>query len=284
MTVSPPDKSSHNEEPSSEKRHPPLGKYRSVAKDAKEDYFSCEDTSTRTTHANNKPKSVSEIYRHAVCPFLVNVHVQHGQNFFSYEDSEIFHTWKNATLRELASLIATRIPLAKKCDVAITFTLLTFKPTANDRLRFLGTVHNFRPSRADSLTLNDAGFEIGDDLLVSMLRNEKFREPVDEKAVFVSLGGGEANRAQKKDRLVQPMAGMPRARPASPTCYEVRERDTWGGRSATFHHRREPRAQHYHDPPPAAFRRGGGSRLPCTQALRFVPNDWNSQAKLGPSI
>ncbi|KAI8908799.1 Sin3 associated polypeptide p18-domain-containing protein [Powellomyces hirtus] len=119
--------------------------------------------------------------REKVCPFLVRLYVSTDHEFTSEEierrglpeKSEVLlHTWKNATLRELASLLTPTHPAALERLSAITFQSVIRTQTRGSEFRVtpVGTVYNFRPSPDDQKTLEQAKFVIGDGLLVSILK------------------------------------------------------------------------------------------------------------------
>ncbi|KAJ3160920.1 hypothetical protein HDU86_008282 [Geranomyces michiganensis] len=126
------------------------------------------------------PKTRAAVDREKVCPFLVRVYVRTNAEFVPSEierrglpdKAEILHTWKDASLREIASLLTPAHPLAKERHIAIHFWTVIRTQTRDSSFRVvpLGTVHNFRPSKDDQKTLDQARFVIGDGLLVSILK------------------------------------------------------------------------------------------------------------------
>ncbi|KAJ3175269.1 hypothetical protein HDU87_006351 [Geranomyces variabilis] len=126
------------------------------------------------------PKTRAAVDREKVCPFLVRVFVRTEEEFVPAEierrglpdKPELLHTWKDASLREIASLLTPKFPLAKERHVAIHFWTVIRTQTRDSSFRVqpLGTVHNFRSAKDDQKTLDQARFVIGDGLLVSIVK------------------------------------------------------------------------------------------------------------------
>ncbi|KAI9022492.1 Sin3 associated polypeptide p18-domain-containing protein [Hyaloraphidium curvatum] len=111
------------------------------------------------------------VEREKVCPFLLRTFVRDGsfhriEGFTELppkEDEIDFHTWKDCTLRELASLIAETRPSAATRQAKISFKLL-YKDTQRGRYSFtdIGNVLNARTTPDDNKTLSDVKLQIGD--------------------------------------------------------------------------------------------------------------------------
>ncbi|ORX88106.1 Sin3 associated polypeptide p18, partial [Anaeromyces robustus] len=114
----------------------------------------------------------STVDREKVCPFLLRVFCKRGNhhriedftiNRQPVEDEVQVYTWKDASLRELASLLAEVDPKYAKHG-----TTLSFKAVYLDSIRArynskdLGVINVSKPSKTDDVTLDDNRFIIGD--------------------------------------------------------------------------------------------------------------------------
>eukprot|EP00002_Diphylleia_rotans_P009468 TRINITY_DN1971_c0_g2_i2.p1 TRINITY_DN1971_c0_g2~~TRINITY_DN1971_c0_g2_i2.p1 ORF type:complete len:133 (-),score=39.39 TRINITY_DN1971_c0_g2_i2:300-698(-) len=118
----------------------------------------------------------TRIDRTKTCPFLVRVFFQVGSNHSEDQyhkelpTSEMqIHTWKDATLRELADLIKNVVPEARRYDAKLRFKLVYPDKSGRYVMKDLGMVTKGQRSRDDLLTLAQLKFDIGDFLDVAVL-------------------------------------------------------------------------------------------------------------------
>jgi len=135
-----------------------------------------EDKSLNSKEKNDEEKST--VNREKVCPFLLRVFCKRGShhriedftiNHQPVEDEVQIYTWKDASLREIASLLEEVDP-----KYALHGNIISFKSIylENRRARYssrdLGTVNIYKPSKTDDVTLEEKGFVIGDFIDVAL--------------------------------------------------------------------------------------------------------------------
>lgn len=136
-----------------------------------EDKKSKEDKSS-TTKDKTETKEKFSVDREKVCPFLLRVFCKKGShhriedftiNRQPVEDEIQIYTWKDASLRELASLLAEVDPKYAKHGTSISFKAVYLD---NIRARYnskdLGVVNLSKPAKTDDTTLDENKFIIGD--------------------------------------------------------------------------------------------------------------------------
>ncbi|KAJ3006543.1 Histone deacetylase complex subunit sap18 [Thoreauomyces humboldtii] len=114
----------------------------------------------------------------------------------SVGDEVLLHTWKNATLRELASLLEEAYPTIADRHVSITFRSVLRIPTPrrpvghDDRYRLdpIGTLYNFRSSPEEDKTLQTAKFVVGDGLLVCVSKTDPRELQVEREILHRGVG------------------------------------------------------------------------------------------------
>jgi len=129
-----------------------------------------EDNKSAKDKSETKDKS--SIDREKVCPFLLRVFCKRGShhriedftiNRQPVEDEIQIYTWKDASLRELASLLAEVDPKYAKHGTSISFKSVYLD---NIRARYnskdLGVVNLSKPAKTDDTTLDENKFIIGD--------------------------------------------------------------------------------------------------------------------------
>ncbi|KNC98313.1 uncharacterized protein SPPG_06706 [Spizellomyces punctatus DAOM BR117] len=140
-----------------------------------------EEQSQETKESRGRKKLTVD--REKTCPFLVRMYVSTKGDLrvedlerdgLPERDEHLVYTWKDATLRELASLLQTTYPAAKPREVRISFRAISRVSTRPLQFRCipLGNVFNFRSSYDDTKTLSDLRFVVGDAVLVSIAPTE----------------------------------------------------------------------------------------------------------------
>ncbi|KAJ3211113.1 Histone deacetylase complex subunit sap18 [Dinochytrium kinnereticum] len=125
-----------------------------------------------------------QIDREKTCPFLVRVFCKIGgyRHVEEYSTGKLptadevqIHTWKDATLRELTSLLSQTHPEAASASSRISFRAAYQDVTRGGvyHLRDLGTVTNHRRSLEEDKTLDEARFVIGDYIDVAIIDEPK---------------------------------------------------------------------------------------------------------------
>ncbi|KAI8816297.1 Sin3 associated polypeptide p18-domain-containing protein [Fimicolochytrium jonesii] len=201
------------------------------------------------------------IDREKVCPFLLRLYVNTKEAYNADDiqrggvpekDEHRIHTWKNATLRELASLLTTEFPEAAERNAVITFHNVV-RPVNKDtryRVHQLGAVLNFKPTYDDQKTLEQSAFKIGDGVLVSII----LTDPAQYFARPPQFGGASNGHGPQHGGMAGPGAVHPERRDSA-RFFGIgsgRGRDEGGFRSGDRGTRR-------HEPYANAFanRRGG---------------------------
>jgi len=164
-----------------------------------------EDKRKGGSETNVKEKSEnnsSTLDREKVCPFLLRVFCKRGShhriddftiNYQPVEDEIQIYTWKDASLREIASLLAEVDPKYAKHGNSISFKAIYLD---NVRARYnskdLGVINISKPSKTDDVTLADNGFIIGDFIDVALQSYSDVRRRYDRQDSFNSsrLGSG----------------------------------------------------------------------------------------------
>ncbi|KAJ3099657.1 Histone deacetylase complex subunit sap18 [Phlyctochytrium bullatum] len=129
----------------------------------------------------NKPKL--QVDREKTCPFLVRLFCKSGghHSVEEYSSSKLpvagelqIHTWKDASLRELASILCKSYPEAAETSAKITFRSAYQDVTRGGvyHLKELGTITNYRRTPDEERTLDEARFVIGDFIDVAILPND----------------------------------------------------------------------------------------------------------------
>lgn len=139
-------------------------------------------TTTTTTKdvvmTDAKDNNLKSIDREKVCPFLLRVFckksVHHRIEEFTLtrqpvEDELQIYTWKDASLRELASLLAEADPKYAQHGSSISFKAV-YLDGARGRFQSkdLGVINISKASKNDKITLEDNRFVIGDFLDVAL--------------------------------------------------------------------------------------------------------------------
>ncbi|KAJ3308014.1 hypothetical protein HDU76_004185 [Blyttiomyces sp. JEL0837] len=139
--------------------------------------------------------------REKLCPFLIRVFIKteghHDVHEFSASkqpEGEIHvHTWKDATLRELASLLVKQNPTLQDPNVKISFRSIYPDQTRHGNGSYqskpLGQLCNYRKLHDEERTLNEARFVIGDFVDVAVYLNANARERERERDGPMSAGG-----------------------------------------------------------------------------------------------
>ncbi|KAK8811663.1 histone deacetylase complex subunit SAP18 [Blastocystis sp. ATCC 50177/Nand II] len=114
--------------------------------------------------------------RETTCPFLIRVFIRKNEDFKEREFSvkgdvprncEInIHTWKDATLKELCSLIKQVNEDARRRSAVLDFSSCFFVREGRYQFRHLGEVSASKPGRSDRVTLGSCRFQPGDHLCV----------------------------------------------------------------------------------------------------------------------
>ncbi|ORX51748.1 hypothetical protein BCR36DRAFT_37316 [Piromyces finnis] len=135
-------------------------------------------TTTTTTTKEKTTESKSTVDREKVCPFLLRVFCKRGShhriedftiNHQPVEDEIQIYTWKDASLREIASLLAEVDPKYAKHGNSLSFKSVYLD---NIRARYnskdLGVINVSKPSKTDETTLEENRFIIGDFIDVAL--------------------------------------------------------------------------------------------------------------------
>ncbi|KAJ3102601.1 Histone deacetylase complex subunit sap18 [Phlyctochytrium planicorne] len=145
-----------------------------------------------------KPKIVVD--REKTCPFLVRIFCKTGSHHevsdFGVDklptaDEIQIHTWKDATLRELASLLSQTQPSLLLPTARISFRAAYQDITRGGiyNLKDLGSITNFRRTPDEEKTLDEARFVIGDYIDVAIYVSEERRESRDTGGPVTSSFG-----------------------------------------------------------------------------------------------
>ncbi|KAJ3020450.1 hypothetical protein HKX48_000789 [Thoreauomyces humboldtii] len=126
-----------------------------------------------------KSRQFNAVDRKETCPFLVKIYLNTDRTVSGAELERLglspkhdvdIHTWKDATLREIATLLGDTQPTAKDRGTAITFQMIIENnPSQKIKLVPLGMVYNDRRSADDARTLEMLRFMPGDSLMVTIL-------------------------------------------------------------------------------------------------------------------
>ncbi|KAI9011515.1 Sin3 associated polypeptide p18-domain-containing protein [Gaertneriomyces semiglobifer] len=164
-----------------------------VDKDESKGHKELERQDAPSAHEDGKERQVdgklgrSKVDRAKSCPFLIRLFVRSvpEQKEISVDElernglpstGEVFlHTWKDASLRELASLLPQE--LSQNPNARFHFRHLTCMSSRPLRYRAttLGTVSNYKSTPDDSRTLDSMRFVIGDGILVTISTSSDFR-------------------------------------------------------------------------------------------------------------
>jgi len=115
------------------------------------------------------------VNRANVCPFLIKVLIKQNQ-LFTEEDflnkqpqNELaIHTWMDSTLREICDLVKEVSPPIREWGTRLTFKGISMDRRGKNIITDIGFIDTSRAGRDDEKTLNQARFQIGDFLAVSV--------------------------------------------------------------------------------------------------------------------
>ncbi|KAI9096230.1 Sin3 associated polypeptide p18-domain-containing protein [Phlyctochytrium arcticum] len=155
------------------------------------------DSALLKTDELRSKRSKVVVDREKTCPFLIRMWVntdgeydvaELGRNGLPESDEYHMYTWKDATLRELASLLTADFDAAKSRNAKISFRFIsrTAARLCTYRTTPLGTIFNFRSSYDDTKTLSSLKFTTGDALVVSIQPAEPSRGPHRDRGDFGS--------------------------------------------------------------------------------------------------
>ncbi|KAJ3410147.1 hypothetical protein HDV05_004051 [Chytridiales sp. JEL 0842] len=154
-----------------------------------------------------KPKTTVD--REKQCPFLIRAFVKQGMHHTPSEfarrlpeSAEVqIHTWKDATLREVAILISQSNPALSDPTARISFRSIFPDRTLPNSFqgKDLGAVSNVRRFKEEDMTLEDLRFVAGDYLDVCVMLSGERTPPNgngnDDRAErFAGAGGGGPER------------------------------------------------------------------------------------------
>jgi len=133
-------------------------------------------------HPPNVRSQITEapkrIDREKVCPLLLRVFIKFGGHHVLRDfeprgrepKNELqIHTWKDATLRELAELIKDVDRNARESNARLSFSFVYPDRRGKNVMRQVGLVHSTRIGEDDHKTLEDLSFQTGDFLDVAVL-------------------------------------------------------------------------------------------------------------------
>jgi len=173
-------------------------------KDKKKDKNESKDKeSTENKSSNSKEKTdekkKSTVDREKVCPFLLRVFCKRGNhhrideftiNHQPVEDEIQIYTWKDASLREIASLLAEVDPKYAKYGNSISFKSIYLDSVrARYNSKDLGVINISKPSTTDDVTLEDNRFIIGDFIDVALQSYSDTYRRYDRQDNFSRIGG-----------------------------------------------------------------------------------------------
>jgi hypothetical protein len=141
------------------------------------------------------------------------------------EDEIQIYTWRDATLRELSSLIKEVYPQARHQDVRFAFRLVYADLRGRFLGRDLGMIFNRRHGRDDDRTLESARFFIGDYVDVALFHGSNVRggNTLSSGRSF-ERGPFRASRSGHDDRFYRRERSRDRGRREAPTYYNKRDR------------------------------------------------------------
>lgn len=158
--------------------------------------------STENKSSNSKEKTdnkKSTVDREKVCPFLLRVFCKRGNhhriedftiNHQPVEDEVQIYTWKDASLREIASLLAEVDPKYARHGYSISFKSIYLD---NVRARYnskdLGVIDISNPSSSDDITLEKNKFIIGDFIDVALQNYLDVNRRYERQDNFNRMGG-----------------------------------------------------------------------------------------------
>jgi histone deacetylase complex subunit SAP18 len=178
--------------------------------DSKKEKSSSKDEDSEKKSENilkeKTEQTKSTVDREKVCPFLLRVFCKRGShhriedftiNHQPVEDEIQIYTWKDASLREIASLLAEIDPKYAKHGNSLSFKSVYLD---NIRARYnskdLGVINISKPSKTDDVTLEENRFIIGDfiDVALQSYSDVRHRYSYDRQDNFGGRLGTSAGR------------------------------------------------------------------------------------------
>lgn len=124
-----------------------------------------------------------DVDRTKTCPFLLRIYVKvngyHKTEEFNprervpTSDETQIHTWKDATLREITTLIKEVHPEARNKSAVLKYNLVYPNHHGENVIKRIGVVKSFYTGEDDDSTLDSLGLHIGDYLDIALFTEER---------------------------------------------------------------------------------------------------------------
>lgn len=139
---------------------------------------------SKTSSTTTKPGlKHGDVDRTKTCPFLLRIFVKVNGYHRSEEynprervptaDETQIHTWKDATLREITTLIKEVYPEARGRSAVLKYNLVYPNHHGENVIKRIGVVKSLYTGDDDDSTLDSLGLHIGDYLDVALYTEEK---------------------------------------------------------------------------------------------------------------